>query len=123
MGDLETGKVLHTLSGHHGFVGGVAWSPDGTRLSTGGQDGTTKVWDAKSGTQLLSLEGHCGPVYLVPWSPDGKRLASSSIDGTVQIFTMDVHELMELARHRITQNLTSVDCKRYFQSETCPPLP
>ncbi|MGH3883483.1 MAG: WD40 repeat domain-containing protein, partial [Pseudonocardiaceae bacterium] len=27
----------------------VAWSPDGTRLLTGGTDGTVRVWDAASG--------------------------------------------------------------------------
>jgi WD40 repeat protein len=25
----------------------VSWSPDGTRLVTGGEDSTTRVWDAR----------------------------------------------------------------------------
>lgn len=40
---------LCPLTGHTGGVVAVAWSPDGTRLLTGGYDGTVRVWDATSG--------------------------------------------------------------------------
>ena len=36
----------------------VAFSPDGTRILTGGEDGTAKVWDARTGTPLLELKAH-----------------------------------------------------------------
>src|SRR5207237_3060417 len=54
----------------------VAWSPDGTRLVGGGDDGHVYVWDAADGTQLERLAGHHGGVTSVAWSPDGTRLAS-----------------------------------------------
>jgi WD40 repeat protein len=40
---------VHQLTGHAGGVGAVAWSPDGTRVLTGGDDGTVRVWDATHG--------------------------------------------------------------------------
>jgi hypothetical protein len=40
----------------------------------------------------------------------------------VQIYTMDPHELLDLARRRVTRNLTPEE-SRYFQSEKCPRLP
>ena len=37
-------------TGHNGSVSGVAYSPDGTRIATAGDDGTARVFDAATGT-------------------------------------------------------------------------
>jgi WD40 repeat protein len=115
-----------TLRGHNDRVFSVAWSPDSKRLATGSEDKTAKVWDAASGQELLTLKGDNNVVESVAWSPDGKRLADASSDGTVQIYAIDLHDLLKLARSRVTRvppDLTPDECKRYFQSEKCPPLP
>src|SRR5262249_55742781 len=39
-------REVLTLKGHTSAVMCVSWSPDGKRLATGSDDGTTKVWDA-----------------------------------------------------------------------------
>src|SRR5271165_1387085 len=70
------------VDGYSGDVTGVAYSPDGKRLATAGQDGTAKVLDALSGQELLTLHGHSGHVYGVAYSPDGTRLATASLDTT-----------------------------------------
>ena len=41
----------------------VAFSPDGTRIVTGSEDKTAKVWDARTGTPLLELKGHTDRVH------------------------------------------------------------
>jgi WD40 repeat protein len=60
------------------------------------------VRNAVTGEELLSLSGHSSDVGSVAWSPDGKRLATASHDGTVQVYAMDIHDLMALARQRVT---------------------
>jgi WD40 repeat protein len=62
-------------------------------------------------------------VYGLAFSPDGKHLATSGEDGIVQVYTLDIGELLDLARTRVTRTLTPDECQRYFQSPACPPLP
>jgi len=116
---------LRLSLGHTDRVWGVADSPDGKRLATASWDHTAKVWDAVSGWELLTLRGHTDRVWGVAYSPDGKRLATASADETLQIYALDVRELVDLARSRVTRtppSFTLDECKRYFQSESCPPL-
>ncbi len=42
--DAATGKELLSLSGHSEGVHSVAWSPDGNRLATAGEDGIVQVY-------------------------------------------------------------------------------
>ena len=120
--DADTGKELHKLRGHQGEVWGLSWSPDGRRIVTSSRDGTARIWDAESGRELLTLHGQ-DHVWSVAWSPDGKRLASSSEDGIVQIYALDDFDLLRLVRSRITRSLSEDECRRYLNTQTCPPLP
>ncbi|GHO68421.1 hypothetical protein KSC_073130 [Ktedonobacter sp. SOSP1-52] len=72
--------------GHHGFVHGVAWSPDGTRIASASADRTIQVWKASSGEAVLVYRGHKSAVWAIAWSPDGTRIVSISEDQTVQIW-------------------------------------
>ena len=46
------------LSGHSRAVNSVAWSPDGTKLASGSNDETVRIWEAATGKQLWQLTGH-----------------------------------------------------------------
>ena len=47
----------------------------------------------------------------------------AGLDGTVQVCALDLRELLNLARRRVTRPLAAEGRRRYFQSETCLPLP
>src|SRR4051812_14364863 len=76
--DARTGQELLSLTGHTPSVHAVAYSPEGSRIASGGHDATLKVWDARA--EQPSLEGHTLFVSAVAFSPDGSRIASCSWD-------------------------------------------
>ena len=77
---------LLTLKGHTGPVNSASFSPDGSRIVTGSQDRTAKVWDAKSGAEVLTLKGHTGEVASASFSPDGSRHRHREWDKTAKVW-------------------------------------
>jgi WD40 repeat protein len=84
---------------HSEGVTSVAFSPDGTRVLSGSQDSTLKLWDAASGQLIRTFEGHTESVLSVEFSPDGTRLLSHSQDGT--------HKLWDAATGQAIRTLKS----------------
>jgi len=100
--DASSGRELLTLRGSTTSPsGGVAASPDGSRLATGGGDGLIKVWDAATGGERLSFAAHTEMVLGLAFAPDGHRLASVSLDGTAKVWdlTRPTRDPLDLVGH------------------------
>ncbi|MGD2076853.1 MAG: LuxR C-terminal-related transcriptional regulator, partial [Chloroflexota bacterium] len=123
---LRTGETLcdsgglYTLRGHAGNVTGVAFTPGGDQLATSGIDATVRLWDMADGEQTLILTGHTLPVNGVDFSPNGRYLASAGSDGTIRVYVMEVEELMDQARSRLSRDFTRDECQRFLHLSACP---
>ncbi len=79
--NTATGDLLHTYSGHTGYVMSVAFSPDATRLASGSWDTTARIWDLATGAVLHTF-AQPQKVNAVAFDASGAHLAVSAGDNT-----------------------------------------
>ncbi|CAH2572605.1 Vegetative incompatibility protein HET-E-1 [Planktothrix rubescens] len=97
---LENVSIVHTITGHSGYVTSVAISPDGQTLVSGSNDKTIKIWQLSTGQELRTLTGHSGWISSLAISPDGQTLVSGSWDKTIKIWQLSTgQELRTLTGH------------------------
>src|SRR5258706_6995 len=74
-------------TGHTRPIQSMCYSPDGTRVVSGSDDKTIRIWDAESGTVIGEpLTGHTQEVNSVAYSPNGRHIISGSDDSTIRIW-------------------------------------
>ena len=64
----------------------ASFSPDGTKVVSGSDDQTVRIWDAVTGECEQTLQGHSSAVSSASFSPDGTKVVSGSSDKTVRIW-------------------------------------
>ena len=74
---------------HTALVLSVAFSPDGTRVLTGSEDSTARLWDAQTGEPIGAVMVHRGSIWPVAFSPDGTRVLTGNehlLDNTARLW-------------------------------------
>ncbi|MGR3176941.1 MAG: WD40 domain-containing protein [Candidatus Anammoxibacter sp.] len=78
-------KQIQTLAGHTALITRLDWSPAGTRIVSGSNDRTIKVWDTKTGKAKDTFESPYSRITNLSWSPNGKLIAAASIYEDVKL--------------------------------------
>jgi len=64
----------------------LAFSPNGKKIVSGGNDNEARIWDVSTSQPILVLEGHTNSVLSVAWSSDGGLIGTGSWDHTVRLW-------------------------------------
>jgi WD40 repeat protein len=95
--DAVTGEKKRELAGHTAHIRHLAFSADGRRLVSSGDD-TFRVWDVASGEAVVVHQGNASAgVGCVALSPDGKAVAEGSINGVFRVGLWNVATGKEVA--------------------------
>ena len=88
LAEQQEGRLLTDRARSPGPGLNIAFSSDGRRLATGGENDTVTIWDVQTGQILQTLGGLSGAVYAMAFSPDpdGKWIASAGEDSTVKVW-------------------------------------
>jgi len=116
LGKVRDPMVMRTLKGHTDEVNIVIFNPSRTRLATGSDDFTARIWDAagmterlpanangsmlEQQTDCLVLKGHTKAICSVKWCPKpveghNELIATGSSDGTLRLWDSVAGELLQ----------------------------
>ncbi|KAG2055122.1 WD40 repeat-like protein [Suillus hirtellus] len=93
-------RLVRSISG--GFNYALAWTPDGTRLLSGGNgaDPTIREWDASTWWQVGDpWKGHFKDIHAISVDSSGTFLASASDDNRVRLWQLSDRRNVALFKH------------------------
>jgi WD40 repeat protein len=119
--------VAEKTNAHSDTIRSVAFSPDGTKIVSGSDDGTIKVRREPSKSPLLGqnrtllaclavkleqlsekTNAHSNQITSVAFSPDGTKIVSGSWDRTIKVWDSDGLELLSEKTNAHSSYVTSV---------------
>ncbi|CAH6723075.1 periodic tryptophan protein 2 [[Candida] jaroonii] len=109
--EWQSESYILRQQGHFDSINHICYSPDGSRIVTGSDDGKIKVWDNRSGFCLMTFDQHKSSITGLQYSKRGQVLFSSSLDGTVRAFDLIRYRNFRTftATERIQFNCLAVD--------------
>jgi len=105
--NLPGGTISNDINAHPNWVTTVAYSTDGTKIVTGGNDDRVKIW-SNTGKLLYTCTGHSGDITSVKVTPDNNFVVSSSKDKKIKVWNINTGALVQtISGH--TQEVNGID--------------
>ncbi len=88
------------FTGQGGGLFDIAWSLDGEKIVSVGEDDRTFMRDSSTGNPILILreQSRDYAIRSVSWSPDGTRIATASDDGTLWVWDAETGEGVQVVQ-------------------------
>ncbi len=91
--DVESGKILRTVSGHRYGACDVKFSADGKYVLSSGRDTTVRICQVSDGKEVATLGKERGGqfkdwMHAIAISPDQKTVAAADIAGMVHVWQL-----------------------------------
>lgn len=106
------------------MTGHVA-SPDGKYVAVMARnDEPAYVFESQTGVPVASLDPQLtNGVPTIAFHPDTPHVTLASAGGILLTYTLDIDELVDIARDRVTRALTDAECQTFLRTDTCPVEP
>ncbi|MBC8354294.1 MAG: hypothetical protein H8E66_20055 [Planctomycetes bacterium] len=85
--EMPSGKLARTLDGHAGGATGVAFSTDSSKLVSGGQDKSLRVWNVADGQSAGSIETPA-VVNAVVFAAANAQIATAGADNIIRVWAL-----------------------------------
>jgi WD40 repeat protein len=89
----KQGNQLAELPGNPDAVSKVIFSPDGTKVAIGGENGIIRLWNWQNPQRLIQWKAHQEAIISISFSPDGSQLASAARDGTSRLWNLSGNQV------------------------------
>lgn len=99
--DIGTVSQLAILSGHQGLIQDMAWSPDGTTIVSGADDGTVRFWDANTGASQAVVDIGV-PITSVAYSPNSQFVAVGLAESDGRVILIDGATYTQVTEYQVT---------------------
>jgi WD40 repeat protein len=112
LGVVETWEdaVIATLAGHTSIPLCMTIDSSGTRLATGADDGTVRIWDLATGGELMVLGAGAGTIDGVAFLPGDQHVVATGNDRLLRRYDISPEGRGEVfAAHTRGEELASID--------------
>ncbi|HVR32817.1 MAG TPA: BTAD domain-containing putative transcriptional regulator [Acidimicrobiia bacterium] len=121
--DVDSWDTIWTVDDlQEGSAVDLAVSPNGTKIATTSQDGFVRIWNVEDGRLLHLIDIGEDWGKAVAFTDDTGVLVGTDA-GLVAVLTIDLDELVEIARSLLTRTLTDQECRTYLHLDACPAEP